>query len=451
MAKRKRGSRGCLVAVVLTLAVLVGVPLAVLAYESRRTGKTWGQILFGADAPADPGSILPPRERIDFLEAVPIGDDPGPGEHPLLPHVLATDLDRDGLLDVVVCDTTRRRVSWIRQAPRGTFTERPLGDPIPSPSHAEAVDIDADGDLDLVVSDLGVIMPNNDRIGSLVILENTGGERFENRVVLEKVARVSDARAGDLDGDGDLDLAVAQFGYDDGETRWLENRGGLRFESHMLQYLPGPIHCPIADLDGDGDLDIVSLVSQEWAEIYACVNDGRGEFSPKLLYGSSNEDFGSSSLSVHDLDGDGDPDLLYTNGDAFDYIPPRPRPWHGIQWLENRGGLEFTFRRLGDFPGVTGAHPADVDGDGDLDVVAVSTFNLWTRPGAQSLIWLENDGDMRFARRDVTDTPSHLLTLAAGDWDGDGRTDFVSCGMHAFPPFDRIGRVTLFLNRWGER
>ena len=33
-------------------------------------------------------------------------------------------------------------------------------------------------------------------------------------------------------------------------------------------------------------------------------------------------------------------DILYTNGDAFDYIPPGPRPWHGVQWLENKGNLK---------------------------------------------------------------------------------------------------------------
>ena len=64
-----------------------------------------------------------------------------------------------------------------------------------------------------------------------------------------------------------------------------------------------------------------------------------------MLWGSTHPDFGSSWLSLADLDRDGDPDLLYANGDAFEYAPPNSRPWQGIQWLENRGNLTFEFHR----------------------------------------------------------------------------------------------------------
>jgi hypothetical protein len=138
-----------------------------------------------------------------------------------------------------------------------------------------------------------------------------------------------------------MDLAVIQFGYDDGETRWIENLGNMKFRSHILQSLSGGINVEIIDIDKDGDLDIISLVSQEWEEIYCFINDGKGKFQSKLLYKSSNEDFGSSGISVSDFDLDGDIDVLYTNGDAFDYIPPQARPWHGVQWLENKGNLNF--------------------------------------------------------------------------------------------------------------
>ena len=202
------------------------------------------------------------------------------------------------------------------------------------------MDLDGDDDLDILVASLGVIFPNNAKIGSVVVLENDGRRSFTNRVLVDKVARVSDVRAGDLDGDGDLDLAVAQFGYDEARRAgWRTRR--LAILEHLLQNLSGPINVEIGDLDGDGDLDITSLVSQEWEEIYAFVNDGRGHFTPHRIFGATNDDFGSSWLTLVDLDKDGDVDFLYSNGDAFDYAPPKGRGWHGVQWLENPGQLTF--------------------------------------------------------------------------------------------------------------
>jgi hypothetical protein len=263
---------------------------------------------------------------------------------------------------------------------------------------------------------------------------------------VEKIARVSDVRAGDLDNDGDMDLAVAQFGYDDGETRWIENLGDWKFENHILQYLSGPINVELVDIDSDNDLDIISLVSQEWEEIYCFINSGDGDFQPKLLFGSSNQDYGSSGIALFDLDQDGDQDILYTNGDAFDYIPPQGRPWHGVQWLENKGDLNFEFHRLCNFTGATNVRAADVDNDNDFDLFAVSAFNIWDLQESLSFIWLENDGNMNFTIHEITRDPSHLLTCEPGDFNNDGLIDVITGGMHTYPPFDRLGRITLWIN-----
>jgi len=244
-----------------------------------------------------------------------------------------------------------------------------------------------------------------------------------------------------------LDLAVAQFGYDQGETRWLENRGQWRFESHLLQRLSGPINAEIADADGDGDLDIISLVSQEWEEIYVFENDGRGGFTPRRVFGASNEDFGSSWISLSDLDKDGDVDIVYSNGDAFDYAPPTGRGWNGLQWLENRGGLTFRYHRIGDFSGASSPQAVDMDGDGDMDVALVSAYNDWDRPGALSLAWFENDGNLNFTLRPVTGTPTHLITLAVADLNGDRLPELVTGGMHMSYPYDRMSRVTVWMHR----
>jgi hypothetical protein len=373
-----------------------------------------------------------------------IGSPVTTGERPQIAHVASIDLDRDGLLDVIACDLLKNRVVWIRQSPAGTFTESNLGEVIPAPAHAEAVDLDKDGDIDILVASLGVLFPSNAKIGAVVVLENVGGSRFVNRVLLKDVARVSDVRAGDLDGDGDLDLAVAQFGYNDGQTRWMRNDGGWKFSSTILQNLSGPINVEIADLDRDGDLDIASLVSQEWEEVYAFINDAHAKFTARLVWGSTNDDFGSSWLAATDLDRDGDIDFIYSNGDAFDYSTGGGRPWHGMQWIENRGSLTFDMHRIADVPGAMSPRAADLDGDGDIDIAVVSAYNDWDNPAAQSLFWLENDGQQRFALHGLASAPTHLITLGTGDFNGDGRTDLVTGGLHASRPYDRMSRISLW-------
>jgi hypothetical protein len=403
---------------------------------TSKLGNTESVTVFSPDKPSG--------GKIDFLVPSAIGQKFK--EAPLISHIQAVDLDGDGLLDVVVCDAKNNTVNWIRQFPAGVYTETVLATDLIAPAHVQAIDFDKDGDLDLMVGVLGMLFPNNDKIGSVVILENDGKCNFKKHVVVDKVARVSDVRAGDLDGDGDMDLAVAQFGYDDGETRWIENLGNWKFKSHILQNLSGPINVEIVDIDKDGDLDIVSLVSQEWEEIYCFINDGKGNFTPKLLWGSSNQDYGSSGISMCDLDKDGDMDILYTNGDAFDYIPPQGRPWHGVQWLENKGNLNFEFHRICSFTGATNVRAADIDNDNDLDLFVVSEFNLWNTPDAYSLIWLENDGKMQFTKHEITKNPTHLLCCEPGDFNNDGFVDLVTGGMHTYPPYDRMSRITLWTN-----
>ncbi|MGE0361438.1 MAG: FG-GAP repeat domain-containing protein [Vicinamibacterales bacterium] len=385
--------------------------------------------------------------RLDFLRPQPIGDGVAAPDRPMIANVAVVDLDADGLSDVVAADAATNRVTWVRQAPAGRFTERALAE-VPGPAHVHAADLDRDGDLDLAVASLGVLFPNNARIGAVILLENDGRQRFTPHVVLREVPRVADVRSGDLDGDGDLDLSVALFGYDQGETRWLRNDGGWRFASTTLQELSGPINAEIADVDGDRDLDIVTLVSQEWEEIYVHVNDGRGGFTPRRIFGASNEDFGSSWISLGDLDGDGDADVVYSNGDAFDYQTTTGRSWNGLQWLEHTGGGSFAYHRIADIPGASSPQAADLDGDGDLDIAVVSAYNNWADPKAQSLLWLENDGRARFTLRDVASAPTHLVTLAIGDVTGDGRPDLVTGGMHMSGPYDRLSRLTLWINQW---
>jgi len=374
--------------------------------------------------------------------AEPIGA-PWDGK-PWISHVNIVDLDQDGRPDILACDDKLQAVVWLRQVGDGKFEESVLMGDLPSPVHVEAVDFNGTGHLDLLVACMGEVFPNNDKIGSVIILENDGHEHFTKHVIAEHIARVTDVRAGDFNGDGKLDLAVGQFGYDQGEIRWMENLGNWEFKSHNLLNLSGTINVCVADMTGNGHLDIVALVSQQWEEVYLFENDGRGNFTNKIIFGSTNEDYGSSGICLCDLNRDGRPDIIYTNGDGFAYADPGMRPWHGVQWLENRGNGFFKFHRVGNLAGAYAPVGIDLDRNGAMDIVCVSGFNDWKNPKAASLVAFMNDGNMNFTMHVLAYAPTQLITCAAGDLDGSGRPSIVAGGFYSYPPFDKMGRITLW-------
>lgn len=364
--------------------------------------------------------------------------------NPWITDLLIVDLDGDGMKDVVACDAKLNQVVWLRQTAKGEFAEAMIGSPVSGPAHVEVADMNGDGHLDVLVASMGVIPPSNDKSGAVVVLMNDGANHFSNRVLLDHVSRVSFVGAGDFNEDGRPDLVVGQFGYIEGEIRWMENLPDGTFASHPLLDLPGTIHAPVADMNGDGHLDIVALVSQDSEEVHLFEGDGHGRFKDRILSGSVNRDFGSSGLTIADFNRDGRPDIVYSNGDGFDYATPGSRPWHGVQWLENLGGGMFKYHRLADFPGCYSPAVADIDGDGKNDIVVSSGFNDWSKSEAISLMWFRGGADQTVSAHPLASTPTHLIVVKAGDLYGDGKVELVTGAFMFYPPFTHRSRITLW-------
>lgn len=400
-------------------------------------------------AAARPGlvRIQKPERQLDYLQVETIGRPPGPGQ-PWVANVTTADLDQDGRLDVLACESQTNEVLWLRQSAPGRFEEIVLTREFLAPVHVEVADMEADGDLDVLVSVMGYVFPNNDRIGQAVVLENDGHQQFTPHVVLDRTSRVTDLRAADLNGDGQLDLVAAQFGYDQGEVRWLERIGPWEFRPHVLLGLSGAINVGVADFTSDGRPDVVALISQQWEEVHLFENQGAGRFAGRRIWGSTNEDYGSSGLSVADLNADGRPDILYTNGDGFGPAAvPGPRPWHGVQWFENLGNGLFRYHRIGDLPGAYSPIAVDLDQDGAMDVLASSAYADWDpkQPLPVALMWYRNDGHQQFSPRILAYTPKDLISIAAGVFDPGGPPAIVSGSFHiAITPPDRTGRIQLW-------
>jgi len=244
------------------------------------------------------------------------------------------------------------------------------------PARAIVADLDKDGIRDILVANLGVFFPSDDLRGSVVLLRGRSDGTFEPHTLLENVGRVADVKPIDFNRDGKLDLIVAVFGWRaTGEVLLLENKttdpSNPIFEPRVIDRRHGATEIAVADLNRDNHPDFVCLFSQEHEAVVAFINDGEGGFRQENIYQAPHPAYGCCSLELADLDGDGDLDVLLANGDILD--PPfLLKPYHGLQWLENRGPYPFVPHPIGPLYGVLSARSADFDGDGDLDIAAVT-------------------------------------------------------------------------------
>lgn len=242
-------------------------------------------------------------------------------------------------------------------------------------------------------------------------------------------------QVADFNGDGKLDLVVAVFGWTrHGEILYLENRTNdwshPDFLPHVLDRRHGTIHVPVCDLNNDGRPDFVALISQEHEAVVAFLNEGNGRFRQETIYAAPHPAYGSSGIQLVDLNGDGKLDVLYTNGDALDG-PFILKPYHSVQWLENRGRFPFVHHAMTPMYGVMRAVAADIRGKGLPDIVAVSFLDQTRFPQRaelqlDSIILLEQTSPGRFERHAVEKVHCDHLTCALGDLYGDGRVHLVT-------------------------
>ncbi|MGD1916143.1 MAG: FG-GAP-like repeat-containing protein [Phycisphaerales bacterium] len=265
------------------------------------------------------------------------------------------------------------------------------------PLDVETGDLDGDGDLDLVVANTA-----NDDI-SVLLNDGTGALALEVRYAAgsEPVA----VAIADLNGDGDTDLVVANGTGDDVSV--LLNNGDATFAPGVTYGLTDrPTSIVLGDLDGDGDTDLAAAVDSIGTGIVGVLlNNGDATFAPEVSYAVGQL---PESIALGDLDGDGDDDLAVVN--LIDDT---------VTVLVNGGDATFptsTLLNVGDQPNAVAL--GDMDGDGDHDLV-VANFS------DDDVSVLLNNGDATFApgvRYAVGRLP---VAVALGDLDGDGDHDLV--------------------------
>ena len=368
--------------------------------------------------------------------------------------------DRQGKKELLACDMSNGLILLSRATPK-RIPDLTVIARIGHPARCQVVDLDNDGLRDLLVADLGSFGAFDHDLGKVTWLRQHPAGTFTPVDLAENLSRVAEARAADFDQDGDLDLVVGEFGWrTTGRVLILEHNGRPgppTTQSYTLRALDqrhGTIHAPPIDLDGDGQLDFVTLIAQEHEAVVAFLGKGDLGFTAKTLYQAPHPCWGSSGMQLVDLDGDGDTDVLLTNGDTMDDAVLKPD--HGVRWLENTGTLAFTEHHLARLYGVHRAEAADIDSDGDMDIIAcgfvgalqgVSRSDLLKSLRVPSLLWIEQTSPGSFTPRTLEAHLCNHPTLSVGDIDGDGDID-IAVGNNTRS--DSPSPVDVWINHLGD-
>ncbi|MEM8712444.1 MAG: VCBS repeat-containing protein, partial [Planctomycetota bacterium] len=244
-------------------------------------------------------------------------------------------------------------------------------------------------------------------LGYLLCLAPLSEAQFGDPFTVNGVSlRGKIVESGDIDADGDLDVVIAD---EIGQVGWRENRGAGDFgASYPVTKLQDVRNVTLADLDGDMDLDLVFLgTGLNSTSILAWHEFQSGAFGPRMVISNA---FLGSDVEAADIDGDGDRDLVTCSIQDGE-----------ILYFENLGGGSFAASpTLIASEEVFSIGVEDVDGDGDLDILAGL---LLSTPIAFSAS--ENEGDGSFTRTlALTFAPSgRYREFDFGDMDGDGDLD----------------------------
>ncbi|MCA9290616.1 MAG: VCBS repeat-containing protein, partial [Phycisphaerales bacterium] len=333
---------------------------------------------------------------------------------------IAADLDGDDAIDLIVPGRSlEHQIYLLRGAGDGTFPLA-MATTIQLEEQAQWValaTLDADEHPDLAVIVRGVT-------SKLVIIRGLGGFAFDvdNAVVIHLPDRQGEnVEAHDFDGDGDLDLGIVMQRTDSMLVYRNDGAAGFTLDERVLvdETTTGyafPSSLIADDFDGDGDLD-VAMSEVATARVAVAMNTGRGHFGEELLHQPV---FGAPSMNIADLDADGDRDLLVPGGTLVfqGYVTLLRNQQDGT--FGGFDGITTTFTGPSGFTWHAAA--GDFDGDGDLDVVSGQVL-------AASVGFVErtDEGELTFAFPiQFGEIGTFIRYVQPVDVDGDGDLDLIA-------------------------
>ena len=324
--------------------------------------------------------------------------------------VKIADLDGDGDLDIIGVSEADDALSWYENdgAANPTFTAADIATNIDGAMDVFLADMDNDGDLDIVTAS------NNDDKIACFVNNGAADPSFSHVSISTGADGAQSVYVADMDNDGDLDIVSASM--NDNTIAWYENDGAATPQFSAADIATSASQATslvVADLDGDGDMDIISS-SQGDDAIAWYENNGAADPSWTAADIATSADEASQVIGA-DIDNDGDFDIISTShyDDAVSYYINNGAS--DPSW--SASDITTTF----DMP--TSVWAGDLDGDGDMDL-AVASMN------DDKVSWLENNlsayGTPSFTSSNITTSADGVSSVYAADIDSDGDMDVLS-------------------------
>lgn len=321
--------------------------------------------------------------------------------------VFASDLDNDGDKDVLASSLSNGSITWYENDGQGAFSTGILiSDAIQAATQVISADLDSDGDYDVIAT--------SNTYKGVVLIENLGEGTFNIPITISNSVSFSkDLIASDINNDGNLDIAfVAAF--DDGVV-WIPNHGDLEFgEQINIDFKIRQAESIIAaDFNKDGRIDLATATPRT-DDITWYQNLTDSTFSEAKNIAKSSNSVPTVFL-VDDFDNSGSLDIIVSNYDSENTLI-----------YSNNGNGEFDDPILiaDEFAVLEQFQFDDIDGDTLKDLIAIGRYSV--NEQLQDLVWIKNKDNSTF---DTITTIASFNTTALfdlADLDNDGDIDIVT-------------------------
>ena len=338
--------------------------------------------------------------------------------------VAVGDFNRDGKPDLAIANAGSNNVTVLLNSGTGSFTPAP-GSPFPAGSNPDSVavgDFNGDGNPDLAIANFA-----SDNV-TVLLGNGTGGFTAAPGSPFAAGSEPTSVAVGDFNGDGRPDLAVANYGSGTVTVLLGNGRGGFTAApGSPFAVGSGPMSVAVGDFNGDGKPDL-AIASLGAGGVTVLLGDGTGRFTAvtgsPFAVGS-----GPICVAVGDFNGDGKPDLAVgTYGGALTVLLG-----------DGTGGFTAAPGGTLALGGILNSVAvADFNGDGKPDV-AIADYASFLANARDTVVVLLGDGSGGFTAGNLFLVGADPTSVAAGDFNGDGKLDLAVANGHD-------GTLTVLLN-----